>query len=97
MTTSDNLAAAGLILNTIGSILLAISLNSTLQMLDVSIRALEVFKDSYLRGDKIVSIEDLHKNRRRAKKNDRNYLVIGLLMVTIGFILQLLALLKFFH
>jgi hypothetical protein len=97
MITNDNLAAAGLILNTIGSILLATSLNSTLQMLDVSIRALEVFKDSLLAEGDIASIENLDKNRERAKKNDRNFLVIGLLMVIIGFILQLLALLKKFH
>jgi hypothetical protein len=97
MITNDNLAAAGLILNTIGSILLATSLNSTLQMLDVSIRALEVFKDSLLAEGDIASIENLDKNRERAKKNDRNFLVIGLLMVIIGFILQLLALLKKIH
>lgn len=95
--TNDNLAITGLILNTIGSIILAISLTKTLQMFDVSIRALEIFKDSILGGGNVVSIENLNKKRSNAKKNDRNYLVIGLFMVIVGFILQLLALLKYFH
>ena len=50
------IAILGLVLNTIGSVLLAISLNRTLKMLDSSINALEIFNDTLVSKRDIVSI-----------------------------------------
>jgi len=52
----DYITISGLILNTIGSIFLAYSLNSTTKMLDTSVTALEHFKDTLLsKGDVLLS------------------------------------------
>lgn len=84
------IAIIGLIFNTVGSILLAISLNRTLKMLDSSIKALELFKDTFLDKGDIVSLTGLDTHRENAIKKDKQRMAWGLIFLIIGFILQLI-------
>lgn len=87
------LAIIGLIFNTIGSIVLAYSLSKTINMLDVSITALEHFKDSVTDGGDIVSFRGLETHRKNGFRNSKLLTLIGLFLIISGFVLQLLPLL----
>ncbi len=84
----------GLLFNTAGSILLAVSLSQTIKSLDTSVTALEHFKDTFLSKGGIVSFEGLDKHRKNAKRSDRRKMVWGLILLIVGFVLQLLPILN---
>jgi len=86
------LSVIGLILNTIGSIFLAFTLNQTTKMLDSSITALEHFKDTLLSKGDVISFQGMDIQRKRALQSSKRLTSIGLILLIIGFILQLLAL-----
>lgn len=91
MKTSEYLAIIGISINIIGSIFLAISLNSIVKAYNSSITALEHFKDTFLSGTNVVSFTGLDKHRENALKNNKSLTGIGLVMLIIGFIFQLLS------
>jgi hypothetical protein len=82
----------GVILNHVGSILLAFSLNKTTKMLSTSITALEHLKDTLLSKGDIVSFTGMDIHRNKAVKNSKILTLIGLLLLVLGFTLQLLPL-----
>jgi len=87
------LSIIGLTLNMVGSIFLAYSLNKTTKGLDNSITALEYFKDTYLAGGNVLSITGMDKHRKKDIKNFQMLTSIGLVLLIIGFALQLLPML----
>lgn len=91
MKTFDYYAIIGLSINIIGSVFLAISLNSIIKAYNSSITALEHFKDTFLGGKDVVSLTGFEKHRKNALKNNKTLTGIGLVMLIIGFILQLLS------
>jgi hypothetical protein len=82
---------SGLIFNTIGAVLLAFALNRTTKMLDTSITALEHFKDTYLGGGDVLSITGMEIHRAKALKRSKCLTTIGLLLLIIGFLLQIMS------
>jgi hypothetical protein len=88
----DLLALSGLILNIIGGIVLAFSLNKTTKMLTTSITALEHFKDTYLSGGDILSFTGMDTHRKNALKNSKNMTNLGLILLILGFVLQIFSL-----
>ena len=58
-----------------------------------SITALEHFKDTILNGGDIVSFTGLDKHRKNALKNNKSITQIGLVMLILGFVLQLVGIL----
>lgn len=88
----DILQLAGLTLNTIGSIFLAYSLNKTTKMLDTSVTALEHFKDTFLSGGDAISFTGMDIHRNKALKTSRLLTNIGLLLLILGFLLQIMSL-----
>ncbi len=91
MKIFDYYSIIGLSINIIGSIFLAISLNSIIKAYNSSITALEHFKDTILEGENVVSYTGLDKHRKNALKDNKALTAIGLVMLIIGFILQLLS------
>lgn len=87
----DFLALLGLSLNLIGSIILAFSLNKTIEMLGTSISALEIFKDTYLNRGDIVSVEGMDKHRKRVFNKAKGMTNFGLTFLILGFVLQILG------
>ena len=87
----DYIAISGLILNTIGSIFLAYSLNKTTKMLDTSVSALEHFKDTLLSKGDVLSFTGLDEHRKNAFKKTKNFTTIGLCFLIFGFILQIIS------
>lgn len=87
------LSIIGLIFNTIGGIILAYSLNRTTKMLDLSITAMEHFRDTFLAGGDILAIQGMDNHRKRALKNSKDLTLAGVILLIVGFILQLLTLL----
>ncbi|WP_139361599.1 hypothetical protein [Spirosoma sp. 209] len=85
------LSIVGLIFNTVGSVILAIALNQTTKMLNISITALEHFKDTFLSGGDVVSFGGLDKHRKSTLKNAKWLTNIGLILLVVGFILQLIS------
>lgn len=85
------LSIVGLVLNTVGSVILAIALNQTTKMLDTSITALEHFKDTLLSGGDVVSFGGLDKHRKSALKNAKWLTNAGLTLLVVGFVLQLIS------
>lgn len=83
----------GLILNTIGSIFLAYALNKTTRLLNTSIGALEHFKDTLLNDGDVISFTGMESHRKNALKNSKQLTSIGLVLLIIGFLLQLVPLL----
>jgi hypothetical protein len=92
MNISAYLNLFGLIINIIGSIFLAISLNKIIQAYNSSITSLEHFKDTFLSGKDVLSFTGLDKHRKNALNNNKNLTFIGLLLIIIGFFLQLFSL-----
>lgn len=88
----DYITISGLILNTIGSIFLAYSLNRTTKMLDTSVTALEHFKDTLLSKGDVLSFTGLNKHRKNALSNTKKLTTIGLSCLIFGFLLQLVSL-----
>ncbi len=88
----DILTLSGLTLNTIGSIFLAFALNKTTKMLNTSITALEHFKDTYLSGGDILSFTGMETHRNKALKLSRCLTNIGLILLILGFVLQIISL-----
>lgn len=86
MKTFEYFAIIGISINVVGSVLLAISLNSIIKAYNSSITALEHFKDTLVDGGDVVSFTGLDKHRKNALKNNRSLTVIGLLMLIIGFV-----------
>lgn len=91
MKICDYYSIIGLSINIIGSVFLAILLNSIIKAYNSSITALEHFKDTFLNGTDVVSFTGLDKHRKNALKNNKALTGIGLVMIIIGFILQLLS------
>ncbi len=91
MKICDYYSIIGLSINIIGSVFLAISLNSIIKAYNSSITALEHFKDTFLSTKDVVSFTGLDKHRKNALKNNKTLTGIGLIMLIIGFILQLLS------
>lgn len=87
----DLLTLLGLTLNTIGSVVLAFSLNKTTKMLDTSITALEHFKDTYLSGGDVLSFTGMDTHRKKALKNTKAMTNIGLTLLILGFVLQIIS------
>ena len=83
---------AGLILNPIGSIVLAFTLTKTIKIFDTSITALELFKDTYLSKENVISLTGMDSHRKNVKKKSSLYTKVGLAFLIIGFILQIVAL-----
>lgn len=94
MKTFEYFAIIGISINVVGSVLLAISLNSIIKAYNSSITALEHFKDTLVGGGDVVSFTGLDKHRKNALKNNRSLTVIGLLMLIIGFFFQLLSIIQ---
>ena len=88
----DIISLMGLILNTLGSIILAFSLNKVTKMLNTSITALENFKYSYLSGGDVFSFTGMDKHRNKALKISRYMTNIGLILLILGFVLQIISL-----
>jgi len=91
MKICDYYSIIGLSINIVGSVFLAISLNSIIKAYNSSITALEHFKDTLLSGSDVVSFTGLDKHRKNALKSNKTLTVIGLVMLIVGFILQLLS------
>ena len=91
----DCISIIGLVLNTIGSIFLAFSLNKTTRILDTSITALEHFKDMFLSKGDVLSFTGLDKHRKRALNRTKNLTTVGLACLIMGFLLQLSSLIIF--
>jgi hypothetical protein len=92
MNFVDILNLAGLTSNTIGSAILAFSLNKTTRRLDTSITALELFKDTYLSSGNILSFTGMDEHRKKALKNSKGLTKVGLTLLIAGFILQIISL-----
>jgi hypothetical protein len=75
----------GVILNNVGSILSAFSLNKTTKMLNTSITALEHLKDTLLSKGDIVSFTGMNIHRNKAVKNSKILTLIGLHFISCGF------------
>ena len=90
----NQISIIGLFLNTIGSVLLAFSLGKTINMINTSLVALEAFKDSFLSGREIVSFTGMDLQRSKALKKSKNLTIIGLIFLIVGFLLQMLSLIK---
>ena len=95
MKTFEYFAIIGISINVVGSVLLAISLNSIIKAYNSSITALEHFKDTLVDGGDVVSFTGLDKHRKNALKNNKTLTGIGLVMLIIGFILQLLSIIMY--
>lgn len=88
----DIISLMGLILNTLGSVILAFSLNKVTNMLNTSISTLEHFKDTYLSGGDVLSFTGMDKHRNKALKISRLMTNIGLTLLILGFVLQIISL-----
>jgi hypothetical protein len=93
MKICDYISIIGISINVFGSVLLAISLNSIIMAFNSSITALEHFKDTILNGGDIVTFTGLDKHRKNALKNNKSITQIGLVMLILGFVLQLVGIL----
>ena len=88
----DIISLMGLILNTIGSVILAFSLNKITKMFNTSITALEHFKDTFLSGGDVLSFTGMENHRNKALKISRRMTNIGLTLLILGFVLQIISL-----
>jgi len=93
MNFSTYLNFIGLTINIIGSIFLAISLNKIIKAYNSSITALEHFKDTLLSGKDVLSFTGLDMQRKNALHNNKTLTQIGLVMLILGFVLQLVGIL----
>jgi uncharacterized protein YybS (DUF2232 family) len=87
----DLLIIGGLILNTIGSIILAFSLSRTINMLNASVNALECFKDTFLGNGDIISFIGLDEKRKKVLKIAKAWTVAGVVILILGFVLQMIG------
>jgi hypothetical protein len=93
MTADAWLNLIGLVSNIAGTIFLAYSLDKYLKMMDGSINALEVFTEAYATpGQNIPVITGMDKHRDKARKGSGKWTRYGIVLVIIGFSLQLIAL-----
>lgn len=90
MITISTLNILGLSAGIIGTIILAISLGRFLKALRLAVTAHEIFIESSLRGGNIVQITGTDLHIARGSKNAASLTVTGLVLVVIGFTLQLL-------
>lgn len=93
MNFSTYLNFIGLTINIIGSIFLAISLNKIIKAYNSSITALEHFKDTLLSRKDVLSFTGLDMQRKNALHNNKTFTQIGLVMLILGFVLQLVGIL----
>ena len=83
MELNDRLNILGMTCNLVGSLILALSLNQVISMINNSFKALEIAQSSNI----IISGMDKHRSYSMAKSN--KYVKIGILLIIIGFIFQL--------
>jgi hypothetical protein len=84
----------GLSLNTLGSFILAVSLNKSMKMINASLLAIEAFKDTYISGGDILSFIGMDEQRTKVFRKSKNTTIGGLILLMIGFLLQLLSLIN---
>lgn len=87
----NGLAIFGLILNTIGSTILAFSLNRYIRMINTSITALEAFKDTFLEGGDILSFTGLEDKRKEVSAKSKIWTTFGVWCLILGFVIQLIG------
>jgi len=85
------LNVVGLSVSIIGSIILAVSLNKFLKMIDSSILALELFRETFLSNGNVVQITGMEKHRNHTKTKAARNTLIGLVLIILGFVCQLLS------
>lgn len=90
MTTITVLNILGLSSGIAGTIILAISLNRFLKAVHTSVKAHELFIETYTSGGDVLQIAGTDQHVSRAVKKAGSLTVTGIILVTIGFSLQLL-------
>ncbi len=81
----------GISTNIVGTIILAISINSIIKAYNLSFTALEHFKESFVNGKNVVSFTGLDKHRKKALINNKILIGVGLILLVVGFLLQLIS------
>ena len=94
METYEYYSIIGISTNIVGAIILAISLNSIIKAYNLSFTALEHFKESFVSGKNLVSFIGLDKHRKKALVKNKILIVVGLIMLVVGFLLQLISIAK---
>ena len=99
MNTTELINLLGLNLNIIGTIMLAISLNKYLTSLHASIAFHDLTIKSILKKEQTVKYADgLDDILRKGTKSSKVRTTIGLIIIVVGFILQLIPILfQFFN
>lgn len=83
LQNKDILNISGMTCNLVGSLILALSLNKVISMINNSFKALEIAQTSNI----VISGMNKHRSYSMAKSN--KYVVIGIILIIIGFILQI--------
>ena len=82
----------------VGSIILAVSLNKYLRSLDISFSTLEtsvdnladILNDTQQKG---IIVNGMNKHRKKSKRCAKNYTIIGMILIILGFGIQILSVL----
>lgn len=83
----------GLSFGVIGTIIVAFSMSSIIRVLRTVIDAQEIFTRSLTQTQNTVVITGLDKQSQRAQKTSGRMILLGLLLVAIGFAVQLVSIL----
>lgn len=94
MSAQDILQLVGLAANLIGTIMVSFAGGLYFRLVDTSLGALETTVHTFLSGQQIVpAFTGLDLHRARAMKRSKRAVVVGLLLIALGFALQLIAML----
>jgi len=85
------LAILGLIFNIIGCVILASTINKVIRAFNSSFTALELFNDTIINRGDITAFNGLDSHRNIAISNYSKLTKLGLIILLIGFVLQLIS------
>jgi len=79
----------GIILNLIGTLILAFSAGSFFKWINLSINAHEIFIQTFSAGGNVVNLANTTKHLADSFNSSKKWMIIGVFLVVVGFALQL--------
>jgi hypothetical protein len=83
---------AGLLLNFIGCVILALSTGKFFKWIDLSVNAHEIFIQTFLSNGNVVNLANTTKHLSDSFDASKKWMVLGVFLVALGFVFQAIGL-----
>lgn len=83
------IAIIGLLANLIGTLILALALGKYYKWINNSLDVHELFIDSYSNNKDVIAVTGTDRHRANTYKTAKKWMVLGIIMILLGFALQL--------